>query len=286
MRESPRWFGKQSTLVLVVLAAAACATQMQDPEDEVEIIPGTPNGMGGDTGGTPMMGTGGSLDQMMGTGGTMLPMGGTPSSGGTGGKASGGAGMTGKGGNNTGGKGGSGTGGAMAGKGGSSAGMMSMGGMGTGGSSGGRGGTTSMGGAGTGSGGRAAAGQGGMTTSGGRSSTGGMTSGGRSSTGGMSAGGSAGTGSGEGCPNPRDPAMPGAAQGNSGSFMTKNAVCYFVEGTFNAWDCSNLGGRTVTVNGKAGACGAALPAKVDGGYYFDFTSSPDTDYTSFFWYTQ
>jgi len=195
----------------------------------------------------------------------------------------------GKGGTDDGGKGGgSGTGGTAAGKGGSGGSMMGSGGAAMMGGSGGKGGTNAMGGAaGTGSGGRAMGGQGqGGMSSGGRSSTGGMGSGGRSSTGGMSAGGSAGTGSAAACPNPRDPAEPGATQGNSGSFMTKNAVCYFVEGTFNAWDCSNLGGRTVTVNGKAGACGAALPAKVDGGYYFDFTSSPDTDYTSFFWYTQ
>jgi hypothetical protein len=88
------------------------------------------------------------------------------------------------------------------------------------------------------------------------------------------------------CPAPRMPAQPGAAQGNSGSFDTIEAVCFFVEGTFNTWNCSNLGGRTVTVNGTPTMCGGALPAQVDGGYYFEFGASSDgTNYTSFYWYT-
>jgi len=285
MRESPRWFGKQGTVVLTVLVAAACATQIQE-EDEFDVVPGTPIGSGGDTGGTPPLGTGGSLDAMMGTGGTM-PMGGVMSMGGGGsGKGGSGAGTMSKGGTGAGGNSGSGTGGAnaMGGSGGSSAGMITMPGAGKGGAttgSGGKGGSNAMGGAGMASGGNAGGGTGGR-------GSGGMTtgSGGRSSTGGASAGGSAGSGSSAACPNPRDPAEPGATQGNSGGFMTKAAVCYFVEGSFNAWDCSNLADRMVTVNGKASDCGDALPAKVDGGYYFSFTASATTDYTSFFWFTQ
>jgi hypothetical protein len=81
--------------------------------------------------------------------------------------------------------------------------------------------------------------------------------------------------------------MPGETQGNSGSFDTLEAVCYFVEGSFNAWDCSNLGGRTISVNGATRTmCGGSLPAKVDGGYYFMFGSSSSINYTSFYWYTQ
>lgn len=96
-----------------------------------------------------------------------------------------------------------------------------------------------------------------------------------------SPGGTTGT-----CPSPRTPAEPGATQGNSGSFETTEAVCYFVEGSFNEWDCSNVGGRTVTVNGALSTCGGALPAKIDGGYYFEFGASTDgTNYTSFYWYT-
>ena len=82
------------------------------------------------------------------------------------------------------------------------------------------------------------------------------------------------------------PSMPGALQGNSGSFETTDAVCYFVQGTFNTWACSNIGGRTVTVNGAPVICGGPLPAQADGGYYFEFSASTDgTNYTSFYWYT-
>ncbi len=128
----------------------------------------------------------------------------------------------------------------------------------------------------SGAGGRVTVGGGGrvVTGGGGRVVTG---SGGLGTAGGTSAS----------CPAPRDPTQPGATQGNSGSFATADAVCYFVTGTFNAWNCSNLGGRTITVNGtRVGACGAALPMPVDGGYYFDFSASTDgTTYTSFYWYT-
>jgi len=88
------------------------------------------------------------------------------------------------------------------------------------------------------------------------------------------------------CENPRDPAQPGASQGSSGSFDTTEAVCFFVVGTFNAWNCSNIGGRTVTINGSPAMCGDPLPAPVDGGYYFEFSASTmGTNYTSFYWYT-
>jgi hypothetical protein len=96
----------------------------------------------------------------------------------------------------------------------------------------------------------------------------------------------AGTGTTGACPNPRMPAQPGATQGNSGSFDTTEAVCFFVEGTFNTWNCSNLGGRTLDVNGAPTMCGGALPEKIDGGYYFEFGASTNgTNYTSFYWYT-
>jgi hypothetical protein len=98
--------------------------------------------------------------------------------------------------------------------------------------------------------------------------------------------GGAGMASSAACADPLMPASPGAAQGNSGSFGTTAAVCYFVAGTFNQWACSNLGGRTVTVNGTKVMCGGALPAPTDGGYYFEFSASTDgTNYTSFYWYT-
>jgi hypothetical protein len=101
------------------------------------------------------------------------------------------------------------------------------------------------------------------------------------------AGGSGGGGEPVGCEDPREPENPDPLQGDSGSFATLEAVCYFVEGNFNTWQCSNLGGRTVSVNGSTPAtmCGGTLPAKVDGGYYFSFGASTSTSYTSFFWYT-
>jgi len=138
-------------------------------------------------------------------------------------------------------------------------------------------------------------------TGGTASTTGGTasTTGGTASTTGGAAGavagnaGHAGTTGGAGtsnatalCPEPRAPAQPGAMQGNSGSFDTTEAVCFFVEGTFNTWNCSNPGGRSVSVNGTPTMCGGALPAKIDGGYYFEFGASTDgTNYTSFYWYS-
>jgi hypothetical protein len=146
-------------------------------------------------------------------------------------------------------------------------------------------GTTAASGATTNSGGtgaRANFGGAGRVAGGGQTS-----SAGRASASGGSTPGSGGMSSGiAGCENPRDPAQPGAAQGSSGSFDTAEAVCFFVVGTFNAWNCSNIGGRTVTINGSLATCGGSLPAPVDGGYYFEFSASTDgTNYTSFYWYT-
>ena len=49
------------------------------------------------------------------------------------------------------------------------------------------------------------------------------------------------------------------------------------------WGCSNFGGRTIKVNGKAMACGDPLPAKVNG--YYVFEVSPGTlNYSSIYWW--
>jgi hypothetical protein len=142
------------------------------------------------------------------------------------------------------------------------------------------GGAPDFGGAGNASGGRASGGAGKGASAG----TFAFGSGGATSTG--SAGRSGGSALSAACMDPKAPEMAGDAQGMSGSFGTVMGVCYFVEGTFNNWNCSNLGGRTVTINGMPATCGAALPAKLDGGYYFDFgASTSGTDYTSFYWYT-
>ena len=135
-----------------------------------------------------------------------------------------------------------------------------------------RGGTTSTGGT---SGTSPAGGSAGLPSAGGRSNaTGGA---------GASAGGAGAVAI---CPSARMPEQPGAAQGNSGSFDTTEAVCYFVEGSFNTWNCSNIAGRSVTINGTPSMCGGSLPEKIDGGYYFEFGAATDgTNYTSFYWYT-
>ena len=84
--------------------------------------------------------------------------------------------------------------------------------------------------------------------------------------------------------------MPGAGgtgtgSGNSGNFGTAAAVCYQVTDMFNQWRCSNLGTRTISVNGTTVACAAwPLPARINGSYYFEF-SAGTPDFTSFYWYT-
>lgn len=166
--------------------------------------------------------------------------------------------------------------------------LAGVGGSGTGATGGTGTSGSAAGGAGTaGSGGTPTAGRSGGGAAG---APGGLGRGGSAASGGSSVVGAAGTGVGGGgvvgCTDPRMPMQPGALQGNSGSFETTDAVCYFVEGTFNNWSCSNPGGRTVTINGTPSMCGGALPDPVDGGYYFEFGASTDgTKYTSFYWYT-
>jgi hypothetical protein len=138
----------------------------------------------------------------------------------------------------------------------------------------------------SGTGGTTATGGSGSATGGTGFGSGGSTGSGGSKSGGAANGGGSGSPSPAACPDPRAPATSGAAQGDSGSFGTLEAVCYFVEGTFNSWNCSNLGGRTISVNGTPmPLCGGPLPEKVDGGYYFEFGASASIEYTSFYWYT-
>lgn len=250
---------------LVALVGCATATT-----EDTEVIPeenagsggaaGAAAGVGGTpTGGTPTTG-GTSTGGTPMTGGTST--GGTPMTGGTG---TGGTPMTG----GTAGQGGaSGSGGSSsgaAGKGGSPFGGASMGGSGgAGGASGGKGGV-------------------GGSASGGKGGSGGSSSGGK---GGASGAGGSGGGATIPCDNPRMPAQTA----NSGNFMTTMAVCYEVTATFNAWRCSSIGTRTVSVNGTPVMCSDAmgtwpLPARIDGSYFFSF-SAGTPDYTSFYWYTQ
>lgn len=69
------------------------------------------------------------------------------------------------------------------------------------------------------------------------------------------------------CDNPRD--MPGT---NSGSFNTTDPVCYRVAATMQGWNCYNMAGRTVSVNGTPTACGSVPVTKWPDGYtYFSFS---------------
>jgi hypothetical protein len=256
MRVTGSWSRTRSVVVLAVLVASACATQMEQPEEEGPVESPT-GGTGGDAAGT--MSMGGSLDAMMGMGGT-LPMGGVMN-GGTGGSVAG-TGAGGTAGKGMGGKAGTGNGGANAtgGKGGG-AGMTMMTTGGTGGKAG--------------SGGRAGGGTGGATAGGasGRGS-GGLSNGGRSSGGtsgasvGGMGGGSAGT-SGQKCVTWTTAPQSSGNIGNS-------AACFDVSGTMAGWQVSNLGERTLLVNGKA-AMPPTVPAAVDGHRIFEFSIPPQGD---------
>jgi hypothetical protein len=154
-----------------------------------------------------------------------------------------------------------------------SGGMGGAGRTGTGGSAG-KGGT-STGGTGTaGKGGSTTGGTGGSAGKGG-SSTGG-TGGGSAGKGGTSTGG---TGSGTTCSNPIE-MTDGAAM----EFGTTNAVCIRVTEQVDGWGCSNMTGRTVSVNGTAVTCGQMpLPARQQNAYYFSFTAGMYTYAALYYW---
>jgi uncharacterized repeat protein (TIGR02543 family) len=73
-----------------------------------------------------------------------------------------------------------------------------------------------------------------------------------------------------------------ATGGQSGNFNTTGAVCYTVNGTINGWGCSNITGRTVTVNGTAATCGQ-MPLPGSSPYTFSFTAGSYT-WASFYWW--
>jgi|GEM_PF-416641 len=73
-----------------------------------------------------------------------------------------------------------------------------------------------------------------------------------------------------------------ATGGNSGNFNTTEAVCFTVGTRINGWGCSNMQGRTVTVNGAAVTCGqASLPGAAP--YTFEF-SAGTYPWASFYWW--
>ncbi len=247
-----------SSVVLSIIVAVACATPIEDADTDSIEVPET-GGTGGAAAGMPsvagMPGSGGA--NPMGTGGMMMGSGGA-----TGGRMG------------NGGDGGS----AKAGTGGSAAGRASGGGSGGGGAGkgGGSGGVNAFGGAaGMASGGRGSGGMGmdlgGRTGSGGRGS-GGTATGGRG-TAGSGTGGGAGTGGGQKCVTSL---MPNQSSGDIGT----GAVCFDISGTMMGWQVSNLGTRTLTVNGMAAPTAPAVPPAVDGHRVFAFGAGMP-EFTSF-----
>jgi hypothetical protein len=51
----------------------------------------------------------------------------------------------------------------------------------------------------------------------------------------------------------------------------------------SGWGCSNFNGRSLQVNDVALSCGAKLPAKFNGYYYFESTNGA-YDYASIYWW--
>ena len=75
-----------------------------------------------------------------------------------------------------------------------------------------------------------------------------------------------------------------SGSGSTGSFGTKEAFCFRTPDNIAGWNCSNLDGRTLKVNGTTATCSALpLPAKVNGYYYFDATAGT-YDYASIQWW--
>ena len=70
--------------------------------------------------------------------------------------------------------------------------------------------------------------------------------------------------------------------GQSGNFNTTGAICFTVTGTINGWGCSNVDGRTVTVNGAAASCGQA-PLPGSSPYTFSFSAGA-YNWASFYWW--
>ena len=227
---------------------------------------GLPPGTGGDTG------TGGFVT---GTGGIQATGGVT----GTGGRATGG--VTGTGGRATGGI--TGTGGGITGTGGRATGGVTgaAGSRGTGGFTGaagsrGTGGFTGTAGTrGTGgfTGTAGSRGTGGFTGTAGSRGTGGLTG----TAGSRGTAGSTGTGPCAGlCDSPTIFTTTSYSSGNVGT----GAACFETTASIQGGNCSNVTApRTFSVNGKVETCGQnwpSLPAKIGGGYCFEFTAgSPD-----------
>jgi hypothetical protein len=74
-----------------------------------------------------------------------------------------------------------------------------------------------------------------------------------------------------------------ASGGGTSNFETTGPVCYVVNRNLAGWGCSNFSGRTVLVNDVPMSCGGALPAQVNGSYYFE-VSAGDFPWASIYWW--
>jgi hypothetical protein len=144
-----------------------------------------------------------------------------------------------------------------------------------GGAAGMTGGKGGMSGASTGG----SAGRGGSTSTGGSAGRGGSSTGGTSGSAGKGGSSTGGTGSGTTCSNPIE-MTDGAAM----EFGTTNAVCIRVTEQVDGWGCSNMTGRTVSVNGTSVTCGQMpLPARQQNAYYFSFSAGMYTYAALYYW---
>ncbi len=86
-------------------------------------------------------------------------------------------------------------------------------------------------------------------------------------------------------PSTTEPCSPAVLKTgtSTGNFETTGAVCYKVSSSIAGWGCSNLDGRSVLVNDKPLACGAALPAKVNGACYLE-VSAGAYPWASIYWW--
>jgi hypothetical protein len=184
------------------------------------------------------------------------------------------------------GAGGRATGGLMGTGGGATGGVTGAGGFtGTGGRATG-GITGAAGGRGTGgiTGAAGRRGTGGITGAAGERGTGGLRGGGGRATGGITgAAGSRGMGTGP-CAGLCDSATNFTTESYSSGNVGTGAACFETTANIRGGNCNNVTApRTFSVNGKVETCGQnwpSLPAKIDGGYCFQFTAGTP-DYSAF-----
>jgi hypothetical protein len=74
----------------------------------------------------------------------------------------------------------------------------------------------------------------------------------------------------------------GSSQGHPPGATSTDSFCVATCDDIQGWNCSNIGNRTVSVNGAVVTCGAAITKK--NGYYVFRVSSGTPDYSSIYWF--